>query len=238
MLHAWNRIWNRMGLQKKTILPVVVLLLVGMLVIQWVVVSSVRRISYESFREAGDTLAKLMASNSSYAVEWEEMEDLERVLKGVEHYRDAVFVGVLRGQELLLGFERDEGGRFRKVSNLPAQEKKLKSFEAPIKSSDGETIGSVRLAFSTEGLRKQMRATTLRLQIFMLAVIALVAWIWTILTRKVVISPIEILQRAARSIAKGNLDVKLDITSGDELGSLADSMQDMAVQIKEALDTA
>ena len=113
--------WNRMGLQKKTILPVVILLLVGMLVIQRIVVSSVRRISYDSFRKAGDTLAKLVASNSSYAVEWEEMEDLERVLKGVEHYRDAVFVGVLKGQKLLLGFERDEGGSFRKVSSLMIQ---------------------------------------------------------------------------------------------------------------------
>lgn len=230
--------WNRMGLQKKTILPVVILLLVGMLVIQRIVVSSVREISYDSFREAGDTLAKLVASNSSYAVEWEEMKDLERVLKGVEHYQDAVFVGALKGQELLLGFERDEGGSFRKVSSLPTQEKELRFFEAPIKSSDGRTIGSVRLVFSTERVRKQMRATTLRLQIFMLAVIALVACIWTVLTRKVVISPIEMLQRAARSIAKGNLEVKLDITSGDELGSLADSMQDMAAQIKEALDTA
>ena len=67
---------------------------------------------------------------------------------------------------------------------------------------------------------------------------ALVACIWTVLTRKVVISPIEMLQRAARSISKGNLEVKMDITSRDELGSLADSMQDMAAQIKEALDTA
>jgi len=230
--------WNRMGLQKKTILPVIILLLVGMLVIQRIVVSSVRRISYDSFCKAGDTLARLVASNSSYAVEWEEMEDLERVLKGVEHYRDAVFVGVLRGQKLLLGFERDEGGSFRKVSSLPAQEKKLRFFEAPIKSSDGRIVGSVRLAFSTERVRKQMRATTLRLQIFMLAVIALVACIWTVLTRKVVISPIEMLQRAARSISKGDLEVKLDITSEDELGSLADSMQDMAAQIKEALNTA
>ncbi|RKY62616.1 MAG: hypothetical protein DRP99_05455, partial [Candidatus Latescibacterota bacterium] len=74
--------WNKMGLRKKTILPAVALLLVGMVVIECGVTSSVRGTFHDLFQEVGDNLAKLVASNSSYAVEWEEMGDLKRLLKG------------------------------------------------------------------------------------------------------------------------------------------------------------
>ena len=230
--------WNKMGLRKKTILPAVALLLVGMVVIECGVTSSVRGTFHDLFQEVGDTLAKLVASNSSYAVEWEEMGDLKRLLKGVEHYQDVVFVGVFSKGKLMLGFARGRDGRFRKTSSSPSWKKHLKFFESPIKGSDGRVIGSVQIAFSTRRIERQISATMLRLQIFMLGVVGLVAWIWTFLTRKFVISPIEVLQNAARSIAEGNLDVNLEISSRDELGSLADSMRDMAVQIKEGLDTA
>ncbi|HID11267.1 MAG TPA: HAMP domain-containing protein [Candidatus Latescibacteria bacterium] len=233
-----SSIWNKMGLRTKTILPVVVLLLVGMFVIRWAVVSLVKHISYRSFQEAGNTLARLVASNASYAVEWEEMEELERLLKGIEHYRDAVFVGVLSGQKLLLGFIRGRDGRFRKVPSLPSREEDLEFFEVPVKGSKEDVIGSVHLAFSPERVEGQIAMYTLRLQVFMLAIVALVAGIWMVLIRRAVIVPIEVLQRAARRIAEGKLDVKLELASGDELGNLADSMQHMAMQIKKALDTA
>lgn len=230
--------WNKMGLRKKTILPAVALLLVGMAIIEYGVTSSVKEIFYDLFQDVGDTLAKLVASNSSYAVEWEEMKDLERFLKGVEHYQDVVFVGVFSKGKLMLGFARGRDGSFRKTSSSPSLRKHIKLFESPIRGSDGKVIGSVQIAFSTRRIERRIGATMLRLQIFMLGVVGLVALIWTFLTRKFVISPVEVLKDAARSIAEGNLDVDLEISSRDELGSLADSMRDMAVQIKEGLDTA
>ena len=50
--------------------------------------------------------------------------------------------------------------------------------------------------------------------------------------RKIVLEKIRHLSDHARRIAAGNLDLKIDLRAGDELGNLADTFNDMVGTIK------
>ena len=60
--------------------------------------------------------------------------------------------------------------------------------------------------------------------------VALVFWG----TRKWVSQPISKLIEGIRSIAKGNLEQKIDLKRGDELSELAEAFNQMAVDLKKA----
>ncbi len=52
--------------------------------------------------------------------------------------------------------------------------------------------------------------------------------------RKLILQPIDKLDRAAKSLTKGDWDYPMEIESNDEFGSLAGSFQDMASQLKKS----
>ncbi len=58
---------------------------------------------------------------------------------------------------------------------------------------------------------------------------------YLIFIRKTVLKPINTLQDFAACVAKGNLDVKMDVISADELGVLTAAFNKMTIDLKESL---
>jgi signal transduction histidine kinase len=101
---------------------------------------------------------------------------------------------------------------------------------------DGQEVGVARLGFDVGVLESSLRETIRQIQRYVMvgASIALVfglasaVWLTLQLTR-----PIQELAEGAQAIGKGNLDTQIPITRKDELGSLAEEFNSMAVRLKE-----
>jgi methyl-accepting chemotaxis protein len=73
----------------------------------------------------------------------------------------------------------------------------------------------------------------MRAQILMSAiVIALLALLASVITAHTLVQPLQQLKEATDRISKGDVDINLDIRSGDEIGDLGDSFERMIAAIR------
>src|SRR5438067_5001192 len=56
-------------------------------------------------------------------------------------------------------------------------------------------------------------------------------WALTILFHRWVLSPVRLLQRGVRHVARGSFDYKINLKSGDEMQDLAEAFNDMTAKI-------
>ena len=69
-----------------------------------------------------------------------------------------------------------------------------------------------------------------------LVVLFSVTWIGLYLTRRIT-EPIEYLARGTREISSGNLDFRIEVEAGDELGILVESFNGMTAELKAGKET-
>ena len=104
----------------------------------------------------------------------------------------------------------------------------------PLQDKGGKSIGGVAILQRTSIVEKEIAKAkeSIVLAIFVLiaGTVALVLWG----TRKWVNQPISKLIEGIRSLAKGNLDQKIDLKRGNELSELAQAFNQMAVDLKKA----
>ena len=75
------------------------------------------------------------------------------------------------------------------------------------------------------------------MQLFLSLVIIIVLTIWiSINFSKRFVRPIVELTNGVKEIAKGNLDKKLDVKTGDEIEVLSDSVNNMTSDLKEYME--
>jgi two-component system, NtrC family, nitrogen regulation sensor histidine kinase NtrY len=96
----------------------------------------------------------------------------------------------------------------------------------PLLAPDGNVLAILLVANSRRdviALERNIRTTALGVGIAgVLLGLLLSGWLGARITR-----PVQQLAEAARSVSAGNLDVRLDVPSGDELGDLADAFDHM-----------
>ena len=116
------------------------------------------------------------------------------------------------------------------VQEFVRGEEKYYDIATPLKV-DAQKIGVARIAFSTTGIEKEMAAA--RDQAVITSVIVLVLGILgASLLAVLVIRPLQRMQVAIDALAKGRLDEKLSIRSKDEIGQLAQTLEQGLTQIK------
>jgi rsbT co-antagonist protein RsbR len=97
---------------------------------------------------------------------------------------------------------------------------------APIKDA-GRPVGGLVMNLPTGDIQQQftaLRQTALLVGVVLVAVMAMVAWLIARYTAR----PIESLTRAAAAFARGELDWRVDVQRGGELGMLAQEFRRMA----------
>jgi len=128
------------------------------------------------------------------------------------------------------------GGRITGLveSLTPRDKKECATFRVPAMVKPGER-GVITVGFRPHSMNsalESMRAALLST----LALTLLAGLLGAILVAKAVTSPLRRLTKAAHSVAAGDLDVSVPISSNDEVGELAESFNRMVVALKESRD--
>ena len=106
----------------------------------------------------------------------------------------------------------------------------------PITSGRG-VQGAVRVTFSTDRLRQQVRTYWFRLGLLTVSVLGLAAGLGWLMSRWA-IAPVDALEAGARQLAAGDLSGRVSIDRGPpELRALGDTLNTMAAQVEELVDS-
>jgi signal transduction histidine kinase/CheY-like chemotaxis protein len=96
-----------------------------------------------------------------------------------------------------------------------------------------ELIGWVRIAYSTARLEGDL-TTARQLGLLFLCLVIVLGLVGALTLLRVVVRPLREASDLAREIAQGNLTRRLPVRAGDELGTLAESMNSMATALTES----
>lgn len=100
----------------------------------------------------------------------------------------------------------------------------------------GELVGAVMVfvPFETVLLKAQLDGIIRGFAVF--SIFLFISLFIVFMLNRLVFKPLEILERKAEEIAKGNVDEPIEIQSDDEIGKLAQSFERMRVSIKKVMD--
>ncbi|UCD88605.1 MAG: GAF domain-containing protein [Desulfobacterales bacterium] len=98
---------------------------------------------------------------------------------------------------------------------------------------EGNKVGTIRLAMSRESVKKELIVTILGIIALTILIIIAIALTSLIITKKYISRPLLKLQESASLIAHGDLNTFIDKSSSDEIGLLAQHLDDMRESIKQ-----
>ncbi len=98
---------------------------------------------------------------------------------------------------------------------------------------EGNKVGTIRLVMSRESVKKELIVTTIRIVPLTILIIVAIAITSLIITKKYISVPLLKLQESASSISQGDLDTFIDKSNGDEIGFLAQNLDEMRGSIKQ-----
>jgi two-component system phosphate regulon sensor histidine kinase PhoR len=105
----------------------------------------------------------------------------------------------------------------------------------PVKEQD-RIVGVVRASIPMAAIAHALRSLYFRIALGAVGIALLVTILSLIISRRLT-RPLEDLERGARRFARGDLDRKLPVPASEELGSLAEAMNHMAVQLEDRIRT-
>ncbi len=196
----------------------------------------------DDYVERGDTLAKSLDAGieSGY-----DLNDTQKIQNYFENFNDSnpellkISINLLNENDELNVFVstdkqsigdlsslnnnvalRDFYNKNYSVGIIPHEATHMITVIAPVNLS-GQIVGTYEMLFSME--KTYATLNTHRNFLLLISVISLFALVFSFLflLRRTIVKPIITLRDDAKLIGKGNLDVKIDIKSRDELGELA-----------------
>lgn len=102
----------------------------------------------------------------------------------------------------------------------------------PIKSTQGDVIGSILVFSSVEDINGTLDNVRILLLISSIGALFM-ALGFTYIISKQMSDPLIRMEKATRKIAKGNLSTRVQVSSQDEIGSLASAINDLAFEIEK-----
>jgi two-component system phosphate regulon sensor histidine kinase PhoR len=102
---------------------------------------------------------------------------------------------------------------------------------------DGEAVGIIRTSVPITSINDELRGISIRIAIggLVIAVLAALVSLWV--SRRIS-RPLEEMKIGTEQFAKGNLDYRLPIPNTEEVGALAEAMNQMAARLDERIRTA
>lgn len=147
---------------------------------------------------------------------------------------DSVRIGGLSGTRMerpeIQGALEEEKGSSIQYSHL--SEQWVLQVAVPVKEEDGTPLGVIFLASSLNPVYATLAAIQRFLLVFTILALLFAGGLVVLFSHRMT-EPIKKLTSAAQQMAKGKLDQKIPVTSGDEIGRLAQQFNVMASRIKE-----
>ncbi|WP_138159207.1 sensor histidine kinase [Peptoniphilus catoniae] len=116
------------------------------------------------------------------------------------------------------------------IGNSSYTKDKVMAITGPLKNSQGEVLGYIRMISSLEKVDKAISNTILLLIVFGLIVI-IITTIISLIIAGTIVRPIKELTGVAARMANGEYKVRSSLNSKDELGQLAATLNTMAEEI-------
>ncbi|MCZ7382212.1 MAG: ATP-binding protein [Candidatus Methanoperedens sp.] len=194
------------------------------------------------FRDKGFLLAKDLAQDVTNPLLLNDMVGIRDTFDNVKkNYQDVEYIYLTDSEGIVLVHTFDKG--FPKaLQNMTKPSNTLKEsvidtetgivheFNAPV----FKNIGYIHVGLTENGVNEQILEASRRL--LLLAVSALIiGGIFSYLTGKRLTEPVSKLTEGANRINKGVLDQKIYISTGDELGELARTFNDMALNLDQRI---
>lgn len=101
-------------------------------------------------------------------------------------------------------------------------------------SPDQQVLGVLDIGMSLVEVDNELRRNRMSIILFSLIIILCIVFILTFLVYRLVTKPVKQLVQATQKVANGDLDVRIALTSRDEIGHLAQSFDLMIQDLKRA----
>ena len=183
-----------------------------------------------------ETLAQLTAFTIHPAVYFQDRDALEEALSGTRQDKDVAYVLVIdsAGNELA-AFHRERANREALARTAQgggvSPDDALYEVMAPIRDRDRE-LARLYIGISLARLNRQIMTTRLGIGAIGAFIIAL-SFVAVVLVTNLLTRPLRQVAGAAQQIAAGDLDHRLEVSGGDEIGQLARSFNEMASRVAE-----
>ena len=227
-------------------------LFLSLLLVATSVVLSLFNISIERYRVQSDlkskgySLARNLAFNCEYGILSDNRDELNRLAKSLLEEKDVVYVQILNDQNMVLAQGQKSAKTDVEIS-VPVKSVKIErspeeiglSPLAPVGQqppSVGQevVIGRVKIGISLEqaaaAVRRVLAVTVSLTLLVILTGIGGIAF----LSRFLLTVPLQKFLAGTQTIARGDFSHRIEIKSGDEIGDLADSFNQMSVQLEIA----
>ena len=235
---------SRESLEFKYIIFVVVLLLAGIL-FAGILSFQAKNNLYSLAEENLDSTSAIIAmditrvmhesADKKAALARQIIDDL-RTIKGIE---DVKIINVQGREAFIKDSEVADAVVMQEISSRlgPVSSKTAKSliFYKPLEnnsycrechSQEGSILGAVKLTVSLEKIYGKSMNLILWTTVITIAGIAAVALFFWIVFKRLVFVPIRSVEKAAKSLADGNLALSLDIKKNDEIGRLSKAINE------------
>jgi len=97
-----------------------------------------------------------------------------------------------------------------------------------------KVLGVLDISMSLDEVDRDIQASQRRLLLFGVVTIGAVSGMIFLLVNRIVLRPVNAIVAATRKVASGDLHYKIAVTTGDEIGALADSFNEMTHKLSEA----
>ena len=182
------------------------------------------RQAFKGLESKGIGIAEMLAFNVSAAIEFEDSQAVQEAMASAEQVEEIAIIEIRRADGKLMGrFNRDS-------IDIKIEKKSLAQTETFVRDnmlhvvtpiiSHQNSIGTLALCLSLHQLKAEVsknRQITIVVSILILLLCIIVGnYLSSRLT-----APLVKLSEAANKLSRGNLDIRVDVESSDEIGALA-----------------
>jgi two-component system NtrC family sensor kinase len=222
------------SLRLKTILGIAIIQAVLLLVLASITLEYLRTTNYDSLSKRASITATLFATTTANAVLSYDLASLSAFVDEVMKNPDLVYARVLGPDNQVFA----EGGDAAILSRPFKQDIDVEHVDDTIFdtyaeiSEGGEVYGRVEVGIDINSLTKAIEAATTE-SVTVAAVGMLFVAVFSSMLGTYLTSQLKSLSAAAKSIAKGNLAIKVPFKGRDEISHVAYAFNSMAANLKE-----
>lgn len=252
MLRRLRARYDNASLQAKFALHVVASTTLLFALLLPVVLYIQRRVVLTAVEESGFRMADIMGRSSVQAVLADDYLVMQHVVNGIASARKVRYAMLLKADGEVLVHTRaiERGRRYDDTASrasatargpllqvyVDAEGVHLYDFTVPVYVLD-EKRASARIGLSIESELTEIARTRNSLLGFGLAVLAL-GLAWSTYQARRITRPVRALLQGTEEIARGNLDQRIAVPSGDELGQLAQAFNRMTGSVQAMVETS
>lgn len=239
-----------MNLSAKFIISVTTLITLIMIGVIFSIMTREKAIIVQEMQKRGYTIAEVLAMSSINSFLNHDYSTMKRYIDTIAKDEDVQYVMILNLSGVVKMHNNPD--MLGKVLNDPLTINSLKTKDpinqlyrlnskedvydiaAPIRTEE-KRLGIVRIGISTKKMYSEIAKS--RNRIIFMGIVALLAGITgSIIMARTISKPIKKLVKSAKAISQGNLDLKLDVTSRDEVGILTEAFRNMAEKLSRHIN--